>query len=238
MNPAKLNIKPLPPSPLANEYPKGIDVQFNPSSYSVSKTVSWDQVAKTTSQKKSATATQSATNRELNAPPLEFGGGGARTLTVQLFFDVTEGGPTADVRTETNKIVKLTRIERNRSPKQQPPVCQVSWGSQSPKGSDFPFTGVVTSLTQNFVLFRSTGEPLRANLTVVFTEFIDPKKDKKETDPDFTTYRVKLGDTLASIAAQVYGDPTRWRWIADANRLDDPRRLTIGARLAIPPKQA
>lgn len=225
---AKLNIKPLSPSNLASQFPTGIDVQFNPNSYTIVKPVTWSQRAST-----SGNATD--TNRELNAPPLDFGGGGARTLTVQLFFDVTEGGPTADVRTQTNNIVKLTRIERNLE-REQPPVCQVSWGSQTPTGSDFPFVGVVTNLSQSFTLFRASGEPLRANLTVTFTEFIDPEKDKKETDPDYTTYRVKLGDTLSSIAAQVYGDATQWRWIAYANRIDDPRRLPSGARLIIPPK--
>lgn len=221
---AKLNIKPLPPSALASEFPDGIDVQFNPNSISIVKPVTWRQQAST-----SGSSDQS--NRDLNAPLLTFGGGGARTLTLQLFFDATEGGPDSDVRNETNKIVKLTLIERDLH---QPPVVQVTWGTRSPPGSDFPFTGVATNLTQSFTLFRATGEPLRANLTLALTEFIDSERDKKETDPDFTTYRVKLGDTLASIAARLYRDPAKWRAIADVNRIDDPRHLTVGARLAIP----
>jgi hypothetical protein len=227
----KLNIKPLPPSALANKYPDGIDVQFNPSSYSIVKPVSWTSQA-------SRGGTPTETNRDLDAPPLVFSGGDRRLLTLQLFFDVTEGvqgssAPVTDVRTETNKIVALTRIERDLE-NPQPPVCLVSWGQEPPKGSDFPFRGVVTNLTQNFTLFHSTGKPLRANLTVVFTEFIDPEENKRETDPDYTTYVVKLGDNLSTIAARAYRDPAKWRVIADANRIDDPRRLNIGARLAVP----
>jgi hypothetical protein len=230
----KLNIKPLE-SPLADKYPDGINVQFNPNSYSIVKRVTWTPQGATPG----SPSQTSQTNRDLDAPPLEFGGGERRVLTLQLFFDVTEGvegspTPVTDVRTETNKIVALTRIQRDAKPKPQPPVCLVKWGKEEPKGSDFPFRGVVTSLTQNFTLFHSSGCPLRANLTVEFTENIDAEQNKKETDPDFTTYVVKLGDTLSAIAAEVYRDPAKWRVIADANRIDDPRRLTIGDRLAVP----
>lgn len=214
---AKLTIKPLPPSKLASKYPKGFEVQFNPNTYSIVKPVSW-------------TPTSAKTNREANAPSLSFGGGGARTLSLNLFFDVTEGGPDADVRSETNKIVQLTLIERDLK---KPPTVVVTWGKKYPD-SDFPFVGVATNLTQAFNLFSSAGAPLRANLTLALTEHIDAVRDKKQTDPDFSTYQVKLGDTLSSIAAKVYHDPARWRWIAAVNRIDDPRRLTPGVRLAIP----
>lgn len=225
MDLAKLHIKPMPPSGLA-----AFDVLFNPNTYSIVKPVTW-------SPQRAASATgadASATNRDLDAPPLEYGGGGSRTLTLQLFFDVTEpidGREIADVREETNKIVTLTRIERDQG---KPPVCEITWGKAAPQGIDFPFTGVVTNLTQNFTMFRKTGEPVRANLTVVFTEYSDPVQNKHETDPDLTTYRVKRGDTLSAIAAELYRDPALWRLIAVANNIDDPRHLSIGARLSIP----
>jgi len=110
----------------------------------------------------------------------------------------------------------------------------VSWGKEPPPGSDFPFTGVVTQLTQQFNLFLPDGRPVRANLTVAFTECLDPKKDELENDPEFTTRLVKRGDTLSSIAGEVYGDPTMWRLIAEANHLDDPRQVPVGLRLSVP----
>ena len=52
------------------------------------------------------------------------------------------------------------------------------------------------------------------------------------------TYIVKEGDTLWSIAAnpQVYGDATKWRRLAEANRdvLKSPDRLRAGLSLRIP----
>jgi 5'-nucleotidase len=53
------------------------------------------------------------------------------------------------------------------------------------------------------------------------------------------TYTVQSGDTLLSIAQQVYGDATLWRTIYDANRDtigDNPDQLKIGQTLRIPPK--
>jgi nucleoid-associated protein YgaU len=216
----KLRIKPLSPSGLAE-----IVVLFNPNAYSISKPVTWSA--------SQAAAGGGQTDRSVNAPTLVFGGGGSRQLSLELFFDVTEpidDQPVADVRTITNAIVALTRIESKQG---RPPVCEISWGA-APVNSDFPFTGVVTSLTQRFTLFRNTGEPVRANLTLTLMEFLDPEDDQRQTDPELTTRRVRRGDSLTSIAAEVYRDPALWRVIAEANSLDDPRRLDIGRTLSIP----
>ena len=217
----KLKIKPLPPSNLTE-----ITALFNPNTYSITKSVTWSSTP-------SSNEANAQTERKKNAPTLTFGGGGSRQLTLELFFDVTEpidNVEVADVREKTNQVVALTRIERKLG---RPPVCEISWG-QAPTGSDFPFKGVVNQLTQRFTLFRSNGSPVRANLTVAFTEFLIPEDDQRETDPEFTTRLVKRGDSLSGIAAEVYHDPALWRLIAEANDLDDPRRLPIGLRLNIP----
>ena len=213
----KLKITPLDQNgnPLLRE---SFKVQFNPNSYSILKTVQWS----------------GSPQRSLNAPALTFGGGGSRTLTLNLFYDVTEPSkdkPVDDVREETNKMVGLTRIQRGL---EHPPGVLVDWGSAPPTNSDFPFIGVVTQLTQAFKLFSSDGKPIRADLTVVFTEFLYPEKDQKKTDPEFTTRLVKRGDSLSGIAAASYRDPSLWRILAEANNLDDPRRIPVGLRLSIP----
>jgi nucleoid-associated protein YgaU len=205
-----------------------ITVLFNPNTYSITKNVSWPAA---TGDSHGA----SQTERRRNAPALIFGGGQSRTLALELFFDTTEQteDKQKDVRNLTGQIVKLTRIVRNLDP-QRPPICVVSWGTGTPPGSDFPFTGVISQLTQRFNLFLADGRPVRANLTVAFTEYLDPKKDELQNDPEFTTRLVKRGDTLSSIAGEVYRDPTAWRVIAQYNGLDDPRQIPIGLRLNIP----
>jgi nucleoid-associated protein YgaU len=218
---AKLMIEPLPPSRL-----KPIKAPFNPNTYTVVKPVMYDQTASSPDKKVE-------TERKKNAPTLSFSGGGSRQITLDLFFDVTEpidGVKYEDVRELTNQIVALTRIERDLS---SPPWCKISWG-HAPSESDFPFIGVVNNLTQSFTLFDTNGSPLRANLSVAFTEFLPPLDDKRKTDPELTTRLVKRGDSLSGIAGEVYRAPTLWRLIAEANDLDDPRRLPIGARLRVP----
>ncbi|MGH2412760.1 MAG: LysM peptidoglycan-binding domain-containing protein, partial [Microcystaceae cyanobacterium] len=46
---------------------------------------------------------------------------------------------------------------------------------------------------------------------------------------------VRRGETLSSIATEEYNDPSLWRLIAQENRLDDPRKLTPGQVLTVPP---
>lgn len=221
----KLTITPLKKED--NQYTRfsPISVQFNPESYSISKTVNWGPTDNSSGE-------ECNTQRQVNAPTVQFKGGGSRQLTLELFFDVTESIIFQDVRQETNKIVALTRIDRDQG---HPLICEISWGD-APPGSDFPFIGVITSLTQNFTLFKSNGKPLRANLNLTVLEFLPPLADQRQTDPELTTHIIKGGDTLSNISAQFYRNPKLWRIIAEANQLDDPRNLEkyIGQTLTIP----
>lgn len=215
MAPTKLIIQPLGGAPIV--------VMFNPNSYSISKSVSW-------SAPKNPTTGKPTTDIKANAPTTEFGGGGSRLLSLELFFDSTElDVALRDVRLQTDQIVRLTRIVRHGG---QPPVCVVLWGPA--KTEDFPFTGTVTDLTQKFVLFDQVGRPLRATLNVTFTEFLNRDDDERLTDPETTTRIVRRGDSLASIAANVYGDPSAWRVIASANGIEDPFVLPAGSKLTLP----
>jgi nucleoid-associated protein YgaU len=50
------------------------------------------------------------------------------------------------------------------------------------------------------------------------------------------TYQVRPGDTLSRIAGSVYGDPSKWRKIYDANReqMKNETDINIGQTLVIP----
>jgi hypothetical protein len=224
---AKLTITPLGKSKIAP-----ITVLFNPGSYSISKSVTWEEPGGKGSAKRKS-------NVKFNAPKLEFGGGQSRQLSFKLFFDVTDhpmvrGQKIRDVRKLTDKIVKLTLKERAGNKEMPPPTCRISWGEASSQNLDFPFTGVLQSLSQNFTLFDSNGRPLRANLDLTFRESLSPEEDQRRNDPEFTTRLVKRGDTLSSIAAEMLDNPAHWRVIADANNLDNPRTLEVGMSLSIP----
>lgn len=228
----KLTIRPAPG--FEPTFPE-IKVMFNPNSYSISKTVAWRPSTAPT-----ASGDGQTTDRGANAPAVSFGGGDCRQLTLELFFDTTEL-PAAeqdpayakrDVRQKTDPLVKLTRIQRVSEEVSRPPVCSVQWGEKTTE--DFPFIGTVSSLTQRFVLFTSEGIPLRATLNVTFKEFLEREADQRKTDPEMTTRTVRRGDSLSSIAAELYRDAGMWRVIAEFNRVDDPLRVPAGLNLVIP----
>jgi nucleoid-associated protein YgaU len=101
------------------------------------------------------------------------------------------------------------------------------------------FKSVVTSLSVTFVYFSSTGVPLRARVQMALTQY-QPDHAYGRQNPTSGTprphkvHRVLPGETLDRIAAQHYGDPTRWRALATANGIDDPLALRPGSLLSIP----
>jgi nucleoid-associated protein YgaU len=152
------------------------------------------------------------------------------TLSLDLFFDSYEKNE--DVRTHTEKVARLVTVDGDLH---HPPRCQLQWGK-------FDFDGiwwVVTRLSQKFTLFFENGFPARATLTCSFQQWRSGEEEAKETrlsSADVAKSRVvRRGETLSSIAAEEYDDPGLWRPIAEANGIDNPRRLEPGKVLAIPP---
>jgi LysM repeat protein len=67
--------------------------------------------------------------------------------------------------------------------------------------------------------------------------FLSPREfPPPPPEPEPSTYTVQPGDTLSSIAKQIYGRASLWRIIFDANRdiLDEPGRIKPGQVLVIP----
>jgi hypothetical protein len=159
------------------------------------------------------------------APPLQFGRGNARTLSMQLFFDTYE--QQTDVRVHTRELIKLLEIDPQLH---APPVCQFTWGKLT-------FIGVLEHANQRFTLFLPNGTPVRATADVSFKEFWDTdKQDGRLQSANFAKqHTVQRGDTLSGIAAQYYDDPAIWRPIAVENSIDDPLALQPGQLLSIPP---
>jgi phage tail protein X len=48
------------------------------------------------------------------------------------------------------------------------------------------------------------------------------------------SYRIAAGDTLARVAQRLYGNAGKWRDLVKANPGLDPRRLKVGATIAVP----
>jgi hypothetical protein len=184
-----------------NREPKQINVQYNPTEFTLDKQVTLGEV----------------TIPGLDCPVQQYVRGNAEKLTFDLFCDTTEHGmgPGAvSVTTETDKIYQLIKIEPKRH---APPVLTFVWGNQFPGSSIGSGSGgsasavaqavtgavaavaaaagtigasalaglgvslgnqkrdgfrcVLESIKQKFTLFSSDGVPLRATLTVSLREY-------------------------------------------------------------------
>jgi nucleoid-associated protein YgaU len=129
----------------------------------------------------------------------------------------------------TEQVVNLIRIDKDLH---RPPICKLLWGRLQ------IFRGVLTNLTQHFTLFQADGTPVRATLACTFEQFRSAELTFKELDLHsadvIKTRTVRRGDTLSSLAAEEYNDPSLWRYIATANGLTNPRALTPGQVLRVP----
>ena len=200
------------------------EVMFNPNEYTISDGATWQEQPKPGSK-----------------PILQYAAGQRKTLSMTLFFDTSETDE--DVRDYTRKVAALLKINPiPNSDEVRPPFCTINWGTESstpPQDSDFPFRGVLKTLRQQFIYFNSDGIPLRARLTVDFTEFELPedelKRERRRQSFPAKTYTVIIGDSLSSIAGNLWNDPRLWRPIAEANNIDNPRELQLGQKLVIPP---
>jgi LysM repeat protein len=163
----------------------------------------------------------------LTSPLLQFVHGNLQTLDMELFFDTFDTN--ADVRSQTSGIFDLLAIN---SDLHTPPVLRVTWGT-------LDFRCVLAKVNQKFLRFFADGRPGRARLTVTFNEYIDAATQVAQANlqsPDFSkVYTVKQGDTLSSVAANFYEDATKWRPIALVNALVDPRSISPGQQIQIPP---
>jgi len=168
----------------------------------------------------------------LRSPLLQFVHGTLQTLEMELLVDTQEphagaaGG--SDVREITRRITNLLNINPETH---APPVALFTWG-------ELNFRCVLARVTQRFILFRADGVPLRARLSVSFSEYtnaeFENKETKRETADYSKSYIVTRGETLSDIAARVYRNAELWRPIALFNGIDDPRVLPPGTRLLVP----
>lgn len=207
-----------------------IQCWFNPTTLTVSRKAVW----RTTSQAGKP------------VPDAVYVGGQPDALSLKLLLHAgylmdqhaANGKTGTDVRTTVNQLMSLL------NPKQQggqrlnrPPLVQFIWGSY------VSFVAICKSVNVTTELFDIDGSPLRAQVDLSLAQYeSEPGQggmDKPQNPTSRATRRhsahpVKVGDSLPSIAWEHYKDPTRWREIAEYNRIDDPSRLRPGAVLAVP----
>jgi nucleoid-associated protein YgaU len=183
----------------------------------------------------------------LDAPLQQFVRGGAEKLSLDLFFDTTEDGMglgATSVTKQTDRVFQLVRIDPD---KHAPPIVTFQWNHHIAGDSlDALFTSqrrnsfkcVIETIRQKFTLFSPEGIPLRATVSLVLREYRTLDQQLGELNlksPDRTrSHTIRGGETLSAVATAEWERPEEWRRIADANEIEDPRRLHPGTFLTIP----
>lgn len=191
-----------------------IPVRFNPTEYTIEKSATYAQ--------------QNPPGR--GTPITQFVTGESETLSMELFIDTHDDPSATDVRKYTDVIDSLLTIDGELH---APPLCKFVWGSL------VDFTSVLESASKQFTMFNMSGFPVRARVSVSFKRY-DPPLAERMAEPRESADRTKrrdiiAGDTLWAIAASEYGSPEKWRPIAAANDIDDPRTLEPGTTILVPP---
>jgi nucleoid-associated protein YgaU len=214
---------------------KTVEANFNPTEFTLNKAMQIAEVA----------------IPGLDSPVLQFVRGQTETLSLDLFFDSTEGGMDDNAQSVTEKTDPFYQLLKIDGATHAPPICFFSWGPQFPgsrayaamgdgSGSQhrYGFKCVIDSVRQRFTLFSSNGVPLRATLTVSLKEYKTLSEQLAEINKmsaDHThAHVVQHGETISQIAYQVYGDPALWRAVAAENNLTDPLDLQPGQILHTP----
>jgi hypothetical protein len=203
------------------------EVLFNPAEYSIDK----------------GNTFQSTSLPGLATPVTQFVTGNADTLTMDLYFDTYSASSRhgevtlrEDVRNYTRKIANLMEID---STLHAPPICEFIWGPPIGTPQGLEFRGILEKCTQKFTYFLDDGTPVRATLSVTFKEYKTVEQqlsEMKRQSADRTKLReFKDGDAVWLYAAREYGDPEKWRVIADHNQLENPRLVAPGTQLELPP---
>ncbi len=205
--------------------PPRMELMFNPSSYRRSHSVAY------TAAKTQGINSQGAPSHYAYTRPGE--------LSLKLVFDGTGVNQIGVASLLNPPSVKAdiksfeTLCLRMNGSIHQPNFLKVRWGSA------LMFRGRLHKLDIAYTLFDESGDPLRAELDVVFVEDMAVTAAQLAADkssPDLTHVRIaRAGDTLPLLCLAIYGSSRHYLLVARHNGLDDFRQLKMGQRLLFPP---
>jgi nucleoid-associated protein YgaU len=181
----------------------------------------------------------------LEAPIIQFVRGDAETLSLELFFDSTDGGTGDTATSVTEKVSQFQKLVSVDGNLHTPPIVQITWGTGLPGPAIAKDKGatqvdvIVTSVARRYTLFSPEGLPLRATVTLqmrVYLTLTEQVEAINFQSADHTrTHAVREGETLPLIAWDAYADASKWRAIAAHNGLSQTRDLPAGLVLQLPP---
>jgi nucleoid-associated protein YgaU len=194
-----------------------IEFQFNPKELTLTKTAKWKRDAERGAKKSGAP-------QFLGAEPAK--------LSLEMFLDASRKMDDSVVRRVEQLFSCCVPTETTRAQqKASPPWVVFHWGALT------GFPAHLTSVSVKYTLFTPAGLPVRAVCTIALEEMGGEVGRQNPTSGALearSVHTLVAGDSLASLAHREYGDPTRWRAIAEANDIDDPMRLPAGRTVLLP----
>jgi hypothetical protein len=117
------------------------------------------------------------------------------------------------------------------------PELEFSWGAFD-LGMPFkPICVVLTKVDVEYSRFTQQGTATRAVATISCKVKVYTMPGQNPTSggqPGRSGHRMIEGQNIQGIARHRYGDPKRWRELAEANGIDDPLRVRPGDMLYLP----
>jgi hypothetical protein len=176
-------------------------------------------------------------------------GSGPKELAVTLIFDGTEVSHfgieqliPGQLQTVSERVQKfLATCHEVKGKIHEPHYLRISWGKWPGLTNSLSagFDCRLKSVDIKYTSFGRDGSPLRAELSAVFLEKLDPPKEAAiiaASSPDLSHVRVvQDGDTLPLLCAEIYGSSHHYLAVAAFNGLDHFRFLTPGVELLFPP---
>jgi len=176
--------------------------------------------------------------------PKEINGGGPTTRysytkpqTLSLDFLIDDTSATAGVltgrKTIRQRVEKFLALTCEVDGKiHEPRYLRLEWG-------DLKFDCRLKSVDINYTLFNRSGIPIRAELKAEFISDTESQKQAEKKDlqsPDLThDLEVSEGDTLPLMTYQAYHDSSHYIKVAQANKINNFRRLKAQSKLSFPP---
>lgn len=201
--------------------PNPFTVWINPSSYSYSRQISYND-------------RQAQGSPE---PSPEFNRVADEDLSFELVFDATGAIPTPTGQSYTNGVADIldqfiTLVATVNGTIHSPNYLIVGWAT-------LLFQCVLSSLKIDYTLFKPDGTPLRAKVSVGFKSYASESaiaKGAAKGSPDLShIITITAGDTLPALCHRVYGNSGYYAEVARINGLLSFRDLAPGATLLFPP---
>ena len=200
-------------------------VMFNPESYSLKYANEFSEPNPTGSDR----------------PPEQYSFTAPEELSISLFMDNTgvadvgAGGPGGaamnykeyDVYFKVQEFLEATCYMDEST--HEPHFLRIEWG-------DLVFDCRLVSVNVTYTLFDREGKPIRAELACEFKGSLKPSKRIPKSSPDLSHSRlVKAEDNITLMTYKIYKDPAYYIRVAEANRLNNFRRLPLELTLQFPP---